>query len=248
MTDFIYHKPKVKSIRNDQENGTKVICEIGEIALMCPDCFNMIETNVSYTKIVYEILNEVEYFHTTNEYYGTCPNCGEDVKFEVIDINMAKIINILNNKGYYTAFCCEGHIEPDDYTAKEEVILPYIYFYLWDDANVLSTNPLPDTWFLPDDDKDCEIFSIRDNILNEIPKSIINGNIIHDPIAYNGWLKKHWDKEKHIKDLYDWAVSLPDKGERVKNMHYNIVKDFGTSIIHANAEKTIEYQNKYPRE
>lgn len=244
MSDFVYHHPMSKTIRNDEENNTKIICEIGDIAFMCPECFHMVETNIGYSKVIQNILDKIEGFTSTNEYGGMCPNCKEYVKFEPIDINMAKTINILNTKGYYTVFCCEGYIGPDDYTGEEEVTLSYVYFYLWDDADVLQSNPLPNTWYLPDDDKECNIFSIRDNIINEMPKSIINGNEIHDPVAYNGWLKRHWNREERIKDLYNWAVSLPDKDKFLKEAQRNFVKEYGHLILLKNSEKTIEYQNR----
>ena len=242
MSDFIYEHPKHKLIKND--GAMKILAETGHIALMCPECFHMVKTYSSYTKIINNILDKVEDFRTENVYYGACPNCKEDVKFEIIDVNMSQIINILNTKGYYTAFCCEGHIEPNDYTGEEEVTLPYVYFYLWEDANVLETNPLPDSWYIGDEEKECEEFVIRDNICKSMPKSIINGNEIHDLVAYNGWLKRHWDKEKRIKDLYDWAIGLPDKDEFLKEVLHGYVKAYGKNILLQNAEKIIEYQNK----
>ena len=236
MNNFIYHSPANKTI--NISNNTKRIYEIKDVALMCPHCLHMIETNIVHISSITNVLVETEYLYAKCNYYGMCPNCKEDVKFEIIDINMAQIINILNSKGYYTAFCCEGHIESDD-DGKDVFVKPYIYFYLWNDSKVLINNPLPDSWGIDDDDKKAEIFSIRDNINNEMPKSIINGNEIIDEVAYIGWLKRHWDQKKRLEDIYNWAINLPDKDNDIKDAEYQFIKINGEIILINNSEKYI---------
>lgn len=237
MSDFIYHEPKRKLVQN--LDSCKVKSEIGDAASMCPNCFHMVETYMNYITILNHITDQVEDFRTDNNYYGVCPNCHKDVKFELMDANMAKIINILNNKGYYTAFCCEGHIEPDDYTGEEIFSSPYIYFYSSYDLNILSTNPLPDTWDIDNDDARCKIFVIRDNIHKEIPPSIFNSdnNEIIDSEAYIKWLKENWDQKKRLEDIYNWAVNLPNKRDTVKKYEREFINLQGTNILFKNAEK-----------
>lgn len=242
MSDFVYYNPKNKSVKND--GNMKIISETGKTALMCPECFHTVITYASFTKVYNDVLDKIEDFCTSNENYGVCPNCNEGVKFEIIDINMAQIINILNTKGYYTAFCCEGHIEPDEITSEVDVTLPYVYFYLWKDSKVLETNPLPDTWYITDDEKECNTFVIRDNICKSMPKSIIDGNEIYNLYEYNAWLKVNWNKESRIRDLYEWAVNLPDKDKTVKNSDKYLIKKFGQAILLQNSERFIEYSNK----
>ena len=137
MNKFTYYSPRRKLVENSY--NAKHIAESGRIGFMCPECFHIVEADVSYSKSAYDIIDKIDNFHTSNEYYGECPKCKEDVKFIQLDGNMASIINILNCKGYFTAFCCEGHIEPDDYSGIEEFTNAYIYFYLWND--ILNTYP-----------------------------------------------------------------------------------------------------------
>lgn len=231
MSNFIYHTPIHISVENIGSN--KVMCEIGDIALMCPECFHMIKTNISSTKIINNI-NDPNNFNMENEYYGDCPNCKEAVRFEKIDINMADVINILNNKGYYTAFCCEGHIQPDNYDCTENFSDPYIYFYFWEDTTILDEYPLPGNWYI--EHPNLEIFCIRGCKYSDYFETE------NEYIRYRNQLKNKWEErqEKMLKYIYDWAVSLPDKDEITKGKIRSIIDLYGYDIINKNAEKIIE--------
>ena len=236
MENFVYHTPKYKLVRN--MNGLKEVSESGKIALMCPECFHITETDVNYTKLISMDNIISESFTTSNSYYGACPKCGEYCEFTVIDINMAQIINILNNKGYFTAFCCEGHIDPDDYNGDEEFSCPYVYFYIWEDTNILKDYPLPDTWYIPDDNQECKVFVIYDIINNDINKfkEYATAKELLDMI------KNIWDKEQSVKDLYNWAVNLPEN--KNKDAYYEFIKKYGSEILERNAEKIIAYDEE----
>lgn len=241
MSDFVYHKPRRTSLQTS--DNAKIICKIGDVVLMCPECLHMIESNsMLWTKIIYGT-NEIEEFRTYDNYLGRCPNCKEDVRFENIDINMAQIINILNQKGYYTAFCCEGHIECNEATCEEGFSNPYIYFYLWKDADILNNNPLPDTWYIDDTYRQCKIFNIEDRIMEKIPNSIIKGNEIIDEVAYIGWLKNHWDQRKRLEDIYNWAINLPDKDKNEKEIDYYYIRSRRDYIL-SNNEVILEYHRE----
>ena len=234
MDKFIYRTPIYKSIENIGSN--KVVCEIGNIALMCPECFHMIETNISSTKIINNI-DKPNNFTTCNEYYGFCPNCKESVRFDTIDINMMQIISVLNTKGYYTAFCCEGHIDPDDYDGIEGFRTPYIYFYFWKDSEILNTNPLPDDWHI--DDEECEVFCIRGAKLITYFEND-NEYFKYMKKVKNGWCER---QKKALEDIYNWAIGLPDKDEGTKYMQREFIKKFGDWIINTNADKIISANN-----
>ena len=238
MSSFKYNTPKRKDVENHA--NSKFIHEYGKIALMCPECFHMVKTDIFHSKMVHDIIDKVEDFIITNEYYGMYPNCNEDVKFEEIDINMSQIINILITKGYYTAYCCEGHIKPDDYDGTEDFSIPYIYFYFWEDSDILNTNPLPNTWYISENNKKCKIFCIYDNIITTMPKSIIDCNVIFDIEEYIIWLKNYWDQRKRLEDIYNWAVSLPDKSEGEKEYLRSILKNSADSILEDNANRIFE--------
>ena len=47
---------------------------------------------------------------TTYEISDYAPRCNEN-GFCEIDDNIADAIAMLNKKGYYTAFCCSGHMD-----------------------------------------------------------------------------------------------------------------------------------------
>jgi hypothetical protein len=241
MSDFIYLEPRHKMITN--KANTKLICESQYIYLMCPECLNMTLTSISINSLATGINDTIKDFDITNSYYGTCPDCKEPVEFVTIDGNMGEIIKILNDKGYYTAYCCEGHIE-QDCDLKDVFMHPYIYFYFWKDTEVLKTNPLPDTWYIEDIDKECHIFTICDNINTIVPESIKTGNEIHDVHEYIDWIKNNWDKKKRLQDICNWAIGLPNKSEDDKKALRDIAKKCRESILEKNSNKIVKYYEK----
>lgn len=82
------------------------------------------------------------YKDTSNHISVLCPYCNdEDANMFEIDEYMINPIRTLNQKGYYTKFCCEGHVAPkyadiDEYrailkAAKNDTVnysVPYIWF------------------------------------------------------------------------------------------------------------------------
>ena len=232
MSNFVYYKERFRAV--NMNNGVKTIYENNVGALMCPHCFHIIRPNITTMKI-FEC-DKIEDFHSDDSYFGMCPNCKDDFKFKIVDNNMGEILNILNNKGYYTAFSCEGHMEEDVFSGVEEFNTGYIYFYFFEDYDILESYPLPKTWSIDSNAIKHNVFIIRDNICNEMPKSIYNDNIIHDIKAYNGWIKKHWDKKARIEDLYNWAVNLPELSDVKKISKKNTVLLYGKQIIENNAE------------
>ncbi len=65
---------------------------------MCPVCYKIYDHK----------------FIKSHEYYGLrCPDIecgsGEEELFEIDDL-MVKPVRILNKKGYYTKYCCSGHL------------------------------------------------------------------------------------------------------------------------------------------
>lgn len=222
MKKFKYIKSKQKASKiiksGKSENWS------GRAGLMCPSCMNIIKTTISYRLSISNMMNNVEDIDQFIEYRGTCPICNEIVKFEIIDINMVDIINILNDKGYYTAFCCEGHVDDDGFTN------PYVYFYISNDIKILNKYPLPKTWYIDDDSFKNDVFIIRDHIIEEIDDNIDDDEAIK-------WFKENWNQEESMKDLYEWAESLPKKDKYIRDMLFKYIKKHGEFIIFRNAAK-----------
>lgn len=198
---------------------------------MCPECFYVADTAMLQTTIVPNYIHMLEH-----KYFGECPKCGKEVNFIELNANMGQIIKILNTKGYYTAFSCEGHF--DTIYNSKEFSNPYIYFYLWEDSKVLYINPLPDTWYISQDSKTCHIFTISDNIIDIMPKNIETEE------EFFQWIASNWDQEKRLKDIYDWAIGLPEKDNGLKALHRIYITKKGNKIIDNNCEKTISELNK----
>lgn len=124
---------------------------------MCPSCYRVISGKYSSSIDIYtptEVYGDDElidkknlhvYNNTHNNVSIPCPYCNdEDADMFEIDRYMIDPIRFLNEKGYYTKFCCEGHVYPKYIDTNEsEAILkaakddtvdysvPYILFD-WD--------------------------------------------------------------------------------------------------------------------
>ncbi len=105
---------------------------------MCDHCYSYIKGNYNASISFMSIDNLHIYNNTDNVVSIKCPYCEEREMFE-IDPYMINPIKALNQKGYYTRFCCEGHVFPkyvDDTTDLEKAIkednidcsIPYIWF------------------------------------------------------------------------------------------------------------------------
>lgn len=115
-------------IKKNVKNGVETIT--GHLGFICPECLggDIIKGTVKAPE-------------RGGVIKMTCPKCGANYKctsFDIIDPNMMKVLTILNNKGYTTKACCEGHHKNDE---------SYIYFKNLEDEKVLETNPLPDSWY-----------------------------------------------------------------------------------------------------
>ena len=236
MSNFVFTDGIVRDVTDYCNN--KRYSEDGTIVLMCPCCLHMTKINVSILNVIGS--HKINNFYIETKYNGECSNCNEYVEFECIDINMAEIIEILNSKGYYTAFSCEGHIESDIITGKDVFSNPYIYFYFWEDSEILKDYPLPKTWKLPEDHAKCARFSIYDNIEDIIPDEIKS----NDSDNFIMWLYNNWDKENRLKDIYDWAVSLPDRDEEFKKSRLDLSKTYGNMLLLNNSDRYIETHKK----
>ena len=63
-------------------------------------------------------------FHSSKTKFETCPQCGAVNSGFDIDDGMVEIVRELNNKGYITIMCCEGHVDRQyTKTFKEVAIL-----------------------------------------------------------------------------------------------------------------------------
>ena len=106
--------------------------------IMCKNCFHMEPIKIRVNnKIRLDRRNErVEVSNKTYCYYE-CPECGNHAVGIELDFHIAPIIQVLNKKGYYTLFCCEGHSIYDG---------GYIYFE--DDFAMRYIVYLPDSCFV----------------------------------------------------------------------------------------------------
>lgn len=217
MNNFKYEKPIDRMVLH-LNDGSKTIVSKGNIAFICPRCFNIIKTKILNVFTSDDILNTIDDFCIDTIYHGTCNNCNEFNKLIEIDINMAEIISILNNKGYYTKFCCEGHVAPNVLTSLDIFSRPYIYFYFTDDVSILEKYPLPKTWSVDRDDGN---FQVYDNILELVPDEISSNDDFKKLVL---WLKNNWDKESRLQDIYDWACSLPDRSDEFKEFKLGVIQ------------------------
>lgn len=136
--------------------------------------------------------------------------------FEV-DEDIAKTISILNKKGYYTKFCCSGHIKDprlyEMYNKKNDVVyddfnLGYIVNNYEDGYDILIPYTFTTVYIM---------FNDNYNFIN-LPPGFrkTNDQIIETLIHYysNGKRKNWYDIDKEIKLanelLLKWALSLPE--------------------------------------
>ena len=130
---------------------------------MCDNCFKVIAGHYNasiifdYIREVYEDEplydpNNIKVYSNIDSTVGImCPYCkrkGKEYDMFEIDKYMIDPIRYLNSKGYYTQFCCEGHIYSKYIQSEEDAIkndemedsLPYIVFD-WDKICVDSFSP-----------------------------------------------------------------------------------------------------------
>lgn len=112
---------------------------------MCPCCFEVFVVQMEYS-ININAVNltrglKLDFGHILKVFADEgCPECNEEVEFVKLDPNIASTISILNQKGYYTAFCCEHHFGEDCGSSS-----PYVAFKNTDIFDYLDY--LPDSWY-----------------------------------------------------------------------------------------------------
>ncbi len=231
---YIYLGGRSRTVENKEKEIKVTNDEF--VGCMCPICLNITPIHIFNTYKTIGVDNFIKGLQINTEYHGTCSYCNEDVKFDIIDGNMIEIIRILNEKGYFTLYCCEGHIEPNN-EGKEEFTLPYIYFALYKDAEILKEHPLPATWELSED-INLNIFTVYDSINSEAEKNCNNKR------EYIDYIKSNWNQVERLNDILKWAKSLPDKPHAIKLKDNAYITTYKDTIIDYNAGVTIMYSNK----
>lgn len=126
---FVQNTKRIRTKEKYSIHGSKKYRSIkrdGDICYMCPQCYNIIETKINSKIKVSATVDSGIYPVFCEGFYGTCHRCTHTDEFIEIDPNMGRIIETLNNKGYYTAFCCEGHGREGAYVSfKSAFIIRY---------------------------------------------------------------------------------------------------------------------------
>lgn len=121
---------------------------IGKLALMCPHCYEICMIDMD-RKLKYNVKDDCK-ITTFTKFFGKCKHCHKFADYIEIDGNIAKTIKILNRKGYFTKFCCEGH---DKVKRKnDKVSLAYIYFDNGLKYLEFIIKVLPDSWYIDQND------------------------------------------------------------------------------------------------
>ena len=161
---------------------------IGKLALMCPNCYGICMLNMD-RKLKYTVKDDCK-ISTFTKIFGDCKHCHKFADYIEIDGNIAKTIKILNRKGYFTKYCCEGH---DKVKRKnDKVSLAYIYFK--NDLTYLEfiEKVLPNSWYIDQNDinKNKLIIRAKKGIplkkrINDIQKMAKK----LDDLKYTVWIK-----------------------------------------------------------
>lgn len=191
-----------RTIVRDQvskENDSRSTMKIQYIGLMCNECLRVTKPFREYSHIQLTNCGIQDILTYTTEYFGMCPFCGKDTAFNVIDANMAKIIDTLNLKGYFTSNCCEGHYENliDDENDRN-VAWAYIQFKDTME-DVFKEYPLPESWATKD----------NRNIYDALV--FVNMSDFESNDKYFRYIRKKiiTDRKNMLSDLLTWAYSLP---------------------------------------
>ena len=135
----------------------------GTMALMCPKCYHIekykLEINGKIS-ISRNDQNPIDVLPNLCPIYANendCPDCKSDYRRIEVDPNIANTISILNKKGFYTVYCCEGHDKDP----------AYIYFR-HKHVMELYAHTIPITWFIDFDDLRHGKFIIRSESANYV--------------------------------------------------------------------------------
>ena len=176
---------KIKSAYNLKTKGKTKIYHFkykGKMVLMCPKCFSTYIIEVDRKIYANYSIEKGNRIFPCSNFIGLCKKCGLYGEFIEIDGNIGKTIEILNKKGYYTKFCCEGHKKnKKEYTDLQS----YIYFSNNLEYMNVIKEYLPKSWYIDYDDMRENRLSIRS--------------------------KKDISLKQRIKDIQKMAKELPIK-------------------------------------
>lgn len=158
----------------------------GKIALMCERCFNLTYVDF-YHKIElnHSIKDNVRFDYPKLSFECKC--CGHINKSAIeLDPNIAEAVSILNKKGYFTTFCCEGHGRKS---------LPYITFGY----------PCGNDYYL----NGFEHKEFEFDYLPEYWKS--ESDYCANGTYLRLYVSKSVSKEKYLNSLNKWVNDLPEQ-------------------------------------
>ena len=140
----LYESKTIKVTRKNKENNIcrQVRSYHAYNGLMCPACYDYEIVKFNYTcnlSIEHKSLTKKDIYSTVNVMIDRkCPNCKGYFEQIIVDPNIIESISILNKKGFYTEFCCEGHdneYPPSGYIKfRSRLILEYL-------------DKLPSSWY-----------------------------------------------------------------------------------------------------
>ena len=196
-------KPIIRVVEHDNLEHKYNYNTNGILAFICPKCG---EINYKYVNFTASITSEPSAAcPAMATYYLTCEFCHEQIETYDLDPNIAPTIKLLNELGYKTVACCEGHLYPyhdigigEHFTRFQkdyEVEYPYIYF--WDDSIINIMKRPPEGW----------IYRFVNNIYNDNKPAI---NVEYDPYEDLGvkYLSNEAWKEKALLNLFQWVNDL----------------------------------------
>lgn len=134
---------------------------IGSLALMCPYCYEIHMADMDKKiKMKYHKKDNDNYkIFPSMKFNGICKHCHKPIEFIEIDGNLGKTIKILNRKGYFTKFCCEGHDKVKN--KNDKAYRAYIYFDNGTTYLEFIRDFLPDSWYIDQDDLNDKKLIIR---------------------------------------------------------------------------------------
>lgn len=139
IIESVKNKFKIKQSSDVYINNRK---QKGTIGLMCPFCFNTKITEIEFKNYNSIRRNNKDKFKISLNISikSECDICKQYCDWIEIDVNLLETIKTLNEKGFKTKYCCEGHRNSIGYISFEDSdILKYI-------------DTLPITWFFDFED------------------------------------------------------------------------------------------------
>jgi hypothetical protein len=163
----------------------------------CPECHDLIELPTIYHvgKVFTfgkKLPSNLNYFQAN---LAIRCRCGQEY-LTFLDKHIAATIKALNDRGYETQACCEGHYqkETDNYTFERRDVLAVPYISFCEPLSDVMLDSLPPSWYLD----------------NEYPYE--KGNIIRADINYHIPKAEFGSKKaKALEDIYRWVFELSKK-------------------------------------